>query len=182
MSLVSIISAQLINISSMKRLVAAWRLVVGVWLPRDFEMPLPNFVAQYSLFAPDPPKVAGLPPATPPEKYQKPKRLSSRVLVKHILRVRAQAARELAELLLELENGGEVVAQTWLAEEFGGKVLQQIQQDGAEEQLTGRWVKQGGTRSGREVLQYLKSKGARLGFTAEEVGAVNASGVDTEME
>lgn len=82
-------------------------------------------------------------PQLPPEKYQKPKRLSSRVLVKHILRVRAQAARELAELLLELENGEEVVAQTWLAEEFGGKVLQQSQQDGVEEQLTG-WVKQGG--------------------------------------
>lgn len=165
----------------MKRLVAAWRLVVGVWLPRDFEMPLPSFVAQYSLFAPDPPKIAGLPPTTPPEKYQKPKRLSSRVLVKHILRVRAQAARELAELLLELENGEEVMAQTWLAEEFGGKVLQQSQQVGVEEQLTG-WVKQGGTRSGREVIQYLKSKGARLGFIAGEVDDVNASGLDTEME
>ncbi|OWZ76660.1 hypothetical protein C365_04813 [Cryptococcus neoformans Bt85] len=169
------------NYDAMKRLVAAWRLVVGVWLPRDFEMPLPSFVAQYSLFAPDPPKIAGLPPTTPPEKYQKPKRLSSRVLVKHILRVRAQAARELAELLLELENGEEVVAQTWLAEEFGGKVLQQSQQDGVEEQLTG-WVKQGGTRSGREVIQYLKSKGARLGFIAGEVDGVNASGLDTEME
>lgn len=165
----------------MKRLVAAWRLVVGVWLPRDFEMPLPKFVAQYSSFAPDPPKIAGLPPTTPPEKYQKPKRLSSRVLVKHILRVRAQAARELTELLLELENGEEVVAQTWLAEEFGGKILQQSQQDGEEELVTG-WVKQGGARSGKEVIQYLKSKGARLRFATGEVGGNNVSGVDTEME
>lgn len=37
-------------------------------------------------------------------------------------------------------------------------------------------------RSGREVIQYLKSKGVRLGFIVGEVDGVNVSGLDIEME
>ncbi|ODN73335.1 hypothetical protein L202_07874 [Cryptococcus amylolentus CBS 6039] len=155
------------NYDAMKKLAAAWRLVIGVWLPRDFEMPLPAFVAQYSSFAPDPPKVAGLAPDTPKEVWKKPKKLSSRVLVRHVLRVRSEAFRELVQVLRELEQGEEVVAQSWLAEEYGGRVLERERE--RDEVLSG-WVQPGGVRDGREVVSFLRARGADLGVQPVETG------------
>ncbi|WVN90869.1 uncharacterized protein L203_106112 [Cryptococcus depauperatus CBS 7841] len=166
------------NYNAMKRLIAAWRLLVGVWLPRDYEMPLPSFVDHYSLFAPDPPKIAGLPPTTPPEKYQKPKRLSSRVLVKHVLRVRAQASKELAELLSDLEKGEEVYVQSWLSKEFGGKLLYDLQ---PEEEVPNGYVQQGGRRNGREVLSYLRGNGAKVPYISGEIAGAS-NGVENEAD
>ncbi|WVQ84664.1 hypothetical protein IAT38_006819 [Cryptococcus sp. DSM 104549] len=155
------------NYTAMKRLAAAWRLVIGLWLPRDFEMPLPSFIASYRNFAPDPPKVAGLPPTIAPEVYKKPQRLSSRVLVRHVLRVRAQAASELANLLLTLEqSNGKVGGQAWLVEEFGGDVIRDPDSDVEDAFMPG------GYRYGREVVRFLRQRGARLGFaTSQDAGA-----------
>lgn len=144
----------------MKRLVAAWRLLIGLWLPKRFEYNLPSFLSSSTLYAPDPPKVAGLPPQTPPEKYTRPQRLPSRVLVRHVLRIRAEAARELATVLLELEASDvQVPAAFWLAHRFGGQV------DRTEEALAveggGEWPR--GSRSGGEVVGFLRGCGARLG-------------------
>lgn len=146
----------------MKRLVAAWRILIGVWLPRSFEMSLPFFLASSSLFAPDPPKVAGLPPTTQPETYIRPKRLASRKLVRHVLRTRQEAARELMRLLLELEEkDAQVNASFWLAEEHGGEVMMVSKED----EGVADWERPlpRGTRGGREVVGYLRSKRARLG-------------------
>ncbi len=144
----------------MKRLVAAWRILIGIWIPRRFDMPLPSFLASSSLFAPDPPKVAGLPPATPPEKYVKPKRLPSRILVRHVLRIRLEAARELASLLLELEEqDAQINASFWLAED-GGEVLKVSKED--EEMADWERPLARGVRGGKEVVGYLRSRGARL--------------------
>jgi glycerol-3-phosphate O-acyltransferase/dihydroxyacetone phosphate acyltransferase len=153
--------------NSMKRLIAAWRLLVGVWLPRSFEMPLPSFLAKSNLFAPDPPKVAGLPPQIPPEKYVRPPRLPSRVLVRHVLRTRIEAARELASVLLELETeDAQVNASFWLAERYGGEVQQKAE---GEDAGVAEWERPlaKGVRGGREIVEYLRSKGAGLGHSGK---------------
>ena len=146
----------------MKRLVAAWRILIGLWLPSRFEMSLSSFLASASSFAPDPPKVAGLPPSAQPEKWTKPKRLPSRVLVRHVLRVRLQAAKELARVFLDLEkNDADVHACYWLAESYGGEVLK-VSKEHEELPEWERPLPQG-RRGGREVVEFLRSKGARLG-------------------
>jgi glycerol-3-phosphate O-acyltransferase/dihydroxyacetone phosphate acyltransferase len=148
----------------MKRLIAAWRLLVGVWIPKSFEMSFPSFIAKSTQFAPDPPKVAGLPPQTEPEKYVRPPRLPSRVLVRHVLRTRIEAARELASVLLELESeDAQVNASFWLAERHGGEVIKRSQGD-KDEGIT-EWERPlaKGLRGGAEVVEYLREKGARLG-------------------
>lgn len=165
----------------MKRLVAAWRLLIGLWLPSRFEYNLNSFLSKAASFAPNPPKVAGLPPQARPEKYTRPPRLPSRVLVRHVLRVRIQAARLLASVLLELEKGNsQVAASFWLATAYGGEV------DRREEALS-NWDQPGnfpkGGREGGEVVRYLREKGARLGGPAINQGDwAAASGGETEGE
>ncbi|KAK8853284.1 hypothetical protein IAR55_003988 [Kwoniella newhampshirensis] len=166
------------NYTAMKRLVAAWRLVVGVWLPRDFEMPLPSFIASYSLFAPDPPKIAGLPPTVEKEVYKRPKRLSSRVLVRHVLRIRLEAARELSKVFLELERSNtKLNASFWLAEEHGGDVKDTSGQDQQQSAIT-EWdgALPKGTRRGGEVINWLRGKGARLGYAQSEDLGLSSGG------
>ncbi|EIW71954.1 hypothetical protein TREMEDRAFT_36357 [Tremella mesenterica DSM 1558] len=151
------------NYNAMKRLVAAWRILIGLWLPQQFDMPLPSFIASSSLFAPDPPKVAGLPPQATPEKYKRPKRLPSRVLVRHVLRIRLEAARELADVLLQLEQtDGELYSSPWLAESYGGEVLNISKED--EERLEWERPLPVGRRGGKEVVGFLRTKGGRLGL------------------
>jgi len=144
----------------MKRLAAAWRILIGVWWPR--EMPLPSFLASSREFAPDPIKVAGLPADTKPEKYKRPKHLPSRVLVRHVLRTRLEAARDLATVLFDIEDkDAQVNASFWLADKYGGEVLKISKED---EGLM-EWERPlpDGRRSGSEVVSFLREKGARLG-------------------
>jgi glycerol-3-phosphate O-acyltransferase/dihydroxyacetone phosphate acyltransferase len=147
---------------------AAWRILIGVWTPSRFEMPLPSFIAKSSLFAPDPPAVVGLPPSIPPTKYKRPERLPSRYIVRNVLRVRLEAARELARLLFDLEEKDvEVNASFWLAEENGGRVGDEQEGDGVQDWEKGMKV---AWRGGREVVGFLRSRGARLGDRARGVG------------
>jgi hypothetical protein len=144
----------------MKRLAAAWRVLIGVWWPR--EMPLPSFLASSHLFAPDPPKVAGLPADAKPEKYRRPKYVPSRVLVRHVLRTRLEAARDLANVLFDLEHKDtQVNASFWLAEKYGGEVMKVSK----EHEALMEWERPlpEGRRGGAEVVEFLRRKGARLG-------------------
>lgn len=149
-------------VSRYKRLLAAWRILIGVWIPERFEMSLQAFTEKAASFAPDPPKVAGLPPQTQPEKYRKPKRLPSRKLVRNVLRTRLEAARQLASVLYELEEKDvQLNASFWLASAHGGEVLK-ISKEHEELPEWERPLAEG-RRGGREVVEYLRSKGARLG-------------------
>jgi hypothetical protein len=161
----------------MKRLVAAWRLLIGVWLPRRFEYSLSSFLASSATFAPDPPKVAGLPPQTPPEKYSRPQRLPSRVLVRHVLRTRVEAARELASVFFELEEKDpQVSASFWMASRYGGEVDR-------EEAALKKWDTPfpKGVRGGREVVAFLREKGARLGLARDATHWAASSGAEMEV-
>lgn len=168
-------------IGRMKRLVAAWRLLIGLWLPARFEYNLNAFLPKAASFAPNPPKVAGLPPQTLPEKYTRPPRLPSRVLVRHVLRVRIEAARLLASVLLELEKGDtQVSASFWLASTYGGEVDRREEALEVSE-LPGNFPR--GGREGGEVVRYLREKGARLGGPKKSKGDWAASsGGESERE
>lgn len=165
----------------MKRLVAAWRILIGVWLPRSWEMSLPSFIASAATFAPDPPKIAGLPPNTEPEKYRRPKHLPSRLLVRSVLRVRAEAARELAIALSEIEaQDAQVDASFWLADEFGGEVLKTSKEDEAKPEWERPLPR--GVRGGREVVRFLRARGARLASSQkDERHWAAASGGETDL-
>jgi len=144
----------------MKRLAAAWRILIGVWWPR--EMPLPSFLASSHLFAPDPPKVAGLSGDAKPEKYKRPQRLPSRVLVRHVLRSRFEAARDLASVLLDIEEkDAQINSSFWLADKYGGEVMKVSKED--EGLMDWERPLPEGRRSGSEVVHFLRQKGARLG-------------------
>lgn len=165
----------------MKRLVAAWRILIGVWLPRRFEMSLPSFLDSSALFAPDPPKVAGLPPNSPPEKYTRPQRLPSRKLVRHVLRIRLEAARELASVLLELEGqDAQVNASFWLAQTYGGEVLKVSKED----ETLADWERPlaRGVRGGKEVVGHLRDRGARLGGARVDDHWAASSGDEGEVK
>lgn len=153
----------------MKRLLAAWRILIGVWTPKRLEMPLPSFVASATQFAPDPPRVAGLPPTAEREKYKRPKRLPSRILVRQVLRTRLEAARELASVLFEMEEKDlDVNASFWLAEDHGGEVLKVSKEDEGKAD----WERplQKGVRGGREIVGFLRERGARLGLQKQLEG------------
>lgn len=104
------------------------------------------------------------------------------MLVRHVLRTRLEAARELMSVLLELEEkDAQVAASFWLAAEYGDEV------DRTEQALT-EWEKPlpRGTRSGHEVVQFLRSRGARIGRKerdrSNEYHWAATSGAETEGE
>lgn len=140
-----------------------------------------QFVDNVAAFAPNPPAVAGLPPGQEREKYVRPKKLPSRLLVRHVLRMRVQAVREIANTLLELEErDARVKASFWLAERYGGDVLPVDSSDNVPE-YEREWPQ--GVRDAREVVAFLRGRGARLESPAsnEEYWAA-ASGDDDKED
>lgn len=148
-------------------MIAAWRVLVGVWLGPGVEMSFQSFVDNVAKFAPNPPHVAGLPPGTPREQYKRPMHLPSRLLVRHVLRQRVEAARDLGRTLLELEaDDTKVKASFWLAERYGGDVLPPSSIPESLGEYERDWPQ--GVRSSREVVPFLRGRGARLGSASSD--------------
>jgi glycerol-3-phosphate O-acyltransferase/dihydroxyacetone phosphate acyltransferase len=145
---------------SAKRLVAAWRVLVGVWAPKSWDLPLAA-LSQYTT------------PATPPENpwIQKTKqtiptveeppvtsvrkrRPPTRRVIRHVLRARAEAAKSLATFFDQLDKGGEtkVKASIHLARTYGW--VDGTAAEGDNEPL--------GWRHAKEVLFFLRKKGAKV--------------------
>lgn len=145
-----------------KKLTAAWRVLVGVWVGPGAEMSLNKFRDGIEKYAPNPPAVAGLPPGQTRQKYVRPAHLPSRVLVRHVLRQRVIASRELATVLLALENeNARVKSSFWLAERYGGDVFKPDPNAPGLAEYEREWPR--GVRSAREVVAYLRGRGAQLG-------------------
>jgi len=145
-------------------------------------MSLNQFVDSVASFAPTPPKTAGLPPGTEKEKYVRPQKLPSRVLVRHVLRMRVHAAREIATTLLELEEADATVkASFWLAERYGGDIYGP-DNSGKAAEYERDWPQ--GTRQAREVVAFLRGRGARLESpgAGEEYWAAVTSGEEEKSE
>ncbi|KAI0708950.1 glycerol-3-phosphate-acyltransferase [Cerioporus squamosus] len=179
-----------------KRLVAAWRILVGVWAPKRWDMSL-NALAQYTVprIPPENPWIdrskvkaksrpvtpatssAALPASspepsspskssspTPPSPSGKRRRPPSRRLIRHVLRARVEAAKALASLFLQLERAPDdkrVRASVHLARAYGGQV-EPLGENHATEEGVEPNPEPVGWRSAREVVAFLRARGAKF--------------------
>ncbi|KAJ9115588.1 hypothetical protein QFC20_000913 [Naganishia adeliensis] len=182
------------NYTRFKRLVAAWRVIVGVWAPKRRELPL----AKLATILPDTSapegatkdayawKTRGTDQEVKDEtaKTEQRKRFPTRRLIKHVLRTRVAAARSLEAFLAELEEGEyRINARPWLVElaPYGGEAAQAEQQSTAGEGKDAVDRFPMGTRSGEEVVDFLRQRGARILPSASEHNGWDAlSGDETE--
>jgi len=173
----------------MERLVAAWRVIVGIWTPKARERPMdylksfiPESATPVGATPPDAVKAwqKGGPPVSAAIKANKlkekrKKRLPTRRLIKHVLRSRVKAAQALESFLSQLENSEiRVNAKPWLARAamFGGEVDQEV--DAVNEKAdTGDIVDRVpmGSRAGAEVVEYLRRNGAVIPHGQGELNA-----------
>ncbi|KAF9566800.1 glycerol-3-phosphate-acyltransferase [Agrocybe pediades] len=160
------------NYESAKRFIAAWRILVGVWTPRRWDLsssalsqytkpripPVSPWIdrpasqnpgpADNSSMASNAPTVAH---TEPPVKARTPRRPPSRRLVRHVLRLRVEAVNALAAYFDHLARTGrdkKVKASPHLARMYGGQV-----QDGASTE---------GWRYASEIITFLKKRGADI--------------------
>jgi glycerol-3-phosphate O-acyltransferase/dihydroxyacetone phosphate acyltransferase len=128
------------NYEHAKRFVATWRVLLGVWAPKRLEMSL-TALSQYT--QPPIPKdnpyvertrsVTLTPGATvvlpepklsksePPVKQQRKRKPSSRKIMRHVLRARAEAIKALASFFDQLERGENIKLESsdHLAKQYG---------------------------------------------------------------
>jgi len=117
------------NYNHLKKLISTWRILVGVWIPKRFDITSSSLGPYTTPFIPPISPYIGkkLPSSADAKSLSKarirPRGPPSRRLVKHVLRARIEAAKALSEFLRELErSGGKVRAATHLARLFGGTV------------------------------------------------------------
>ncbi|KAI0075672.1 hypothetical protein K474DRAFT_1624234 [Panus rudis PR-1116 ss-1] len=207
------------NYEHAKRLVATWRVLVGVWIPKRFDLSL-TALAQYTTpqLPPENPWIdrsraksrPTTPGATTPTQSdtngqvssssprqvrsgKKKRRPPSRRLIRHVLRARGEAVKALASLLEHLERNPDkrIRASSHLVRIFGGELDPPSTSTGTT-QATGEGVdameEPAGWRNAREVLSFLRSKGAKIGSLEDRVAgqwaAVSSEGEGegTELE
>ena len=155
---------------SAKRLVAAWRVLVGVWTPKRWDLSVAA-LSQYTTPArpADNPwiertKQAVVPPTAeePPVNFLRKRRPPIRRVIRHVLRSRAEAAKSLATFFeqLECEADKQVKASLHLAKLYGwvDKVDESVVNAETDNgvQLPSGW------RRAREVLSFLRERGAKV--------------------
>lgn len=139
-------------------------MLVSVWGPTRWELPL-TALSQYTTpVTPkenewiDRPKTPVPEPSNgAPAKTRPSRRPPSRYIMRHVLRARAKAAGALAEFFAQLEampGPVRVRASGHLARACGGGVLTVLGEDGLEEER--------GWRHAREVIEYLRQRGAKI--------------------
>ncbi|KAJ9102947.1 hypothetical protein QFC19_004503 [Naganishia cerealis] len=180
--------------AQMKRLVAAWRVIVGVWAPKRREISLAKLASL-------------LPSSSAPEgatkdayawkkrgtdqevkddaaKTARRKRVPTRRFIRHVLRTRVAAARALEAFLADLEEGDyRINARPWLVEAapYGAEAARVEDQSTADEDKDAVDRVPMGTRDGREVVDFLRKRGAKiLGSTSEQNRWSALSGDETE--
>ncbi|KAI0644683.1 glycerol-3-phosphate-acyltransferase [Trametes meyenii] len=191
------------NYERAKRLVAAWRVLLGVWAPKKWDLSL-SAVAQYTVprippenpwidrskaksksrpttpgpqrssgstsgsgsDSPDSPPTASTP--RPPSSGGKRRRPPTRRVIRHVLRARVEAAKALASLFAQLERAPDnkrVCAAAHLARAFGGTVDKpRPRLEGERETQEGAEgvVELAGWRGAREVVAFLRARGAKI--------------------
>ncbi|KAI0769443.1 glycerol-3-phosphate-acyltransferase [Trametes elegans] len=162
------------NYERAKRLVAAWRVLVGVWAPRKWDLSL-SAVAQYTVphippenpwahtstsdSAPSDSSASHARPRSASASSSKRRRPPTRRVIRHVLRARVEASSALASLFAQLERAPEskrVCASAHLARVFGG---------GVDEPATPPQ----GWRAAREVMGFLRSRGAKVAALQDRV-------------
>ncbi|KIJ18508.1 hypothetical protein PAXINDRAFT_167112 [Paxillus involutus ATCC 200175] len=177
------------NYMHLKRVIAAWRVLVGVWAPQRWDLPLAA-LSQYTTpqipaespwidknrsSTPDLPAQASEPPVV-----LKRKRPASRRIMRHVLRARGEAVRALASFFAALEVAGEdkkVVASVHLARRFGWVDEVKMVGDGQ-----GDEVEMKGYRRAREVISFLRLRGAKVATLGREIEGDWAGVLSSEEE
>jgi len=153
------------HLLSAKRLVAAWRVLVGVWAPKRWDLSLAA-LSQYTTPAipPESPWVqkTGTPLIVeePPVTFVRRQRPPTRRVIRHVLRARAEAAKSLATFFDHLDKAGnvkKVKASLHLARVYGWV-------DEGDDATTGVDVPKEslGWRHTREVVSFLRHRGAKV--------------------
>ncbi|KAI5982765.1 hypothetical protein F5J12DRAFT_944409 [Pisolithus orientalis] len=161
------------NYMHLKRVIAAWQVLVGVWAPKRWDLPLAA-LAQYktphipaespwierkNLSSPSLPAQA-----TEPSVSFRRKRPASRRIMRHVLYARGEAVRAIASFFAQLETGGDekrVVASLHLARRFGSVEEVEAASEGGDSPGDEKTETKGYRRIG-EVTAFLKSKGAKI--------------------
>lgn len=164
-----------------KHLLAAWRVLVGVWTPKRWDL-AGSALGQYTTpFVPPAnpwvqPRANGDEPApslalSPPHRGKHRRKAPSRKLIRHVLRARVEAVKALVAFIAHIEKGASderrVKSSKHLAELYG---------NGEE-----------GWRNGREIVSFLRKRGATIAgledtirFEGEWVGETASSDWDGE--
>ncbi|KAJ7467072.1 hypothetical protein FB451DRAFT_1560983 [Mycena latifolia] len=178
------------NYEHAKRLLAAWRVLVGVWAPKRWELSLaalapyttPVFPKESEFISKpassDPPKLPPMLPPTPelgnaePPVQARPKRRPpSRRIMRHVLRARVEAVKALAAFFEELRvqsaqararGGMRVHASLHLARLYGGVDAPAPKAEGADAGLMGADAEGQGWREASEVIAFLTKRGAKI--------------------
>jgi len=186
------------NYERAKRLIAAWRVLIGVWGPKKWDLGAaalkpymkprtpppspwvarPTGASKSSTSTPDP-------QPQPESRRQRGRKPASRRMIRHVLRARLDAARSLATFLGEVERSGSMLrASAHLALMFRGR----LGQDGVsgvshdESSDTGLEPTEAGIRaqnppnrtgwrSAREVVGFLRARGARMATLVQSANA-----------
>jgi len=159
------------NYERAKRFVAAWRVLVGVWTPKRWDLSL-TALSQYTTPPQPPPSpwidrphtpnnTNGRPQSKCPDEVvenRPPRRPPSHRLVRHVLRSRVEAMNALACFFDQLTRAGagkKVKASPHLAERFGRIVKSKV--DFTDEPETTE-----GWRDAAEVITFLQKRGAKI--------------------
>ncbi|KAF9650871.1 acyltransferase [Thelephora ganbajun] len=139
-----------------KRLFAAWRVLVGVWIPKRWDLAV-SALGQYTTpFIPPEnpwvqPRANGDEPApsvalSPPHRGKHRRKAPSRRLIRHVLRARVEAVKALVAFIAHIDKGApeerRVKSSKHLAELYGND--------------------EEGWRNGREIVSFLRKRGATI--------------------
>ncbi|KZT04264.1 glycerol-3-phosphate-acyltransferase [Laetiporus sulphureus 93-53] len=180
------------NYERAKRLVSAWRILVGVWMPKRWDLSS-TVLAQYTVPhvppenewvdrskvkarratptpTPSPSEAEQLPPQLPTAR--KRRRPPTRRLIRHVLRARVEAAKALASLFAQLDKaeGKRVRASAHLARAYGG-VVEENTDTGLVDTAEGveALLEPVAWRSAREVVAFLRQRGARIAALEDRI-------------
>ncbi|EMD33764.1 hypothetical protein CERSUDRAFT_87104 [Gelatoporia subvermispora B] len=177
------------NYEHLKRLSAAWRVLVGVWAPKYADLSIAA-VAQYTTprIPPENPwidrsKVKSRPTTPAPDVPSSPtsggasrkrRKPPTRRLIRHVLRARVEAAKSLASLFEQLRKEGaegkRVCASVHLARQFGGYVDEsKIPAHAETVEGVEAVLEPVGWRTAREVVDFLRKRGARIAALEDRV-------------
>lgn len=167
------------NYVHLKRVVAAWQVLVGVWAPKRWDLSLaalaqyktPHIPAESPWIERKRLSTLSLPAQAtePPVNFRRTRPAWGRIM-RHVLRARGEAVRAIASFFAQLVtqgDGKEVVASLHLARRFGWVEEVETASEGSESSADEK-IETKGYRRISEVIAFLKSKGAKIPVLEQE--------------
>lgn len=169
------------NYMHLKRVIAAWRVLVGIWAPKRWDLSLaalaqyttPHIPAESPWINRSLSSASSLPAQVKEPSILSRKRPASRMIMRHVLRARAEAVRAVASFFAALDAEGDekdVLASVHLARQFGR--VEEVKSKGEDGQdFDNEAVETKGYRRAREISAFLRARGAKIpALEREEIG------------